>query len=144
MGFWRGGAYHRYTKPFEGVLRNLQRRWQETDSVWVREELARIQGLNHDSMVHQIHDVVPKVRNLHELIDSISSSKQKKLLPVIRNTYTGIMGVDPNVREAARGMGLTDWQLLWHVELPLALGVILAMSGVGAVLLYWYRSRGSG
>ena len=32
------------TKPFEGVLRNLQRRWQETDSVWVREEMARYQG----------------------------------------------------------------------------------------------------
>jgi excinuclease ABC subunit A len=32
------------TKPFEGVLKNLQRRWQETDSVWVREEMARYQG----------------------------------------------------------------------------------------------------
>ena len=32
------------TKPFEGVLRNLQRRWQETDSVWVREELSRYQA----------------------------------------------------------------------------------------------------
>ena len=40
--------------------------------------------------------------------------------------YTGITGVNPTVREAARGMGLTDWQLLWHVELPLGLGVILA------------------
>ena len=32
------------TKPFEGVLRNLQRRWQETDSVWVREEMSRYQA----------------------------------------------------------------------------------------------------
>jgi len=56
------------------------------------------------------------------------------LLPVIRNTYTGIMGVDPSVREAARGMGLTDWQLLWHVELPLALGVILAGIRVATVI----------
>jgi len=56
------------------------------------------------------------------------------LLPVIRNTYTGIMGVDPGVREAARGMGLTDWQLLWHVELPLALGVILAGVRVATVI----------
>lgn len=56
------------------------------------------------------------------------------LLPVIRNTYTGIMGVDPSVREAARGMGLTDWQLLWHVELPLALGVILAGVRVATVI----------
>jgi osmoprotectant transport system permease protein len=56
------------------------------------------------------------------------------LLPVIRNTYTGIMGVDPNVRQAARGMGLTDWQLLWHVELPLSLGVILAGIRVATVI----------
>ena len=42
------------------------------------------------------------------------------LLPVIRNTYTGILGVDPGVREAARGMGKTDRQLLLQVELPLA------------------------
>ena len=48
------------------------------------------------------------------------------LLPVIRNTYTGILGVDPGVREAARGMGMTDGQVLLQVELPLALGVILA------------------
>ena len=44
------------------------------------------------------------------------------LLPIIRNTYTGIMGVNPSVREAARGMGMTDWQLLTQVELPLASG----------------------
>src|SRR5205085_1701882 len=48
------------------------------------------------------------------------------LLPIVRNTYTGIAGVDPAVREAGRGMGMTDWQLLTQVELPLGLGVILA------------------
>ncbi len=48
------------------------------------------------------------------------------LLPIIRNTYTGIMGVNPAIREAGRGMGMTDQQLLLQVELPLALGVILA------------------
>src|SRR5690348_4290521 len=47
------------------------------------------------------------------------------LLPIVRNTYTGIAGVDPAVREAGRGMGMTDWQLLTQVELPLGLGVIL-------------------
>ncbi|HEV2691038.1 MAG TPA: ABC transporter permease, partial [Bryobacteraceae bacterium] len=44
------------------------------------------------------------------------------LLPLIRNTYTGIKGVDRAVVEAGRGMGMTDRQLLWQVELPLALG----------------------
>ncbi|MBD2043662.1 ABC transporter permease [Microcoleus sp. FACHB-672] len=56
------------------------------------------------------------------------------LLPIIRNTYTGIIGVDPAVREAGRGMGMTDWQLLYQVEIPLALGVILAGVRVATVI----------
>lgn len=56
------------------------------------------------------------------------------LLPLIRNTYTGIKGVDHAVVEAARGMGLTDWQLLCKVELPLAASVILAGVRVAIVI----------
>jgi osmoprotectant transport system permease protein len=56
------------------------------------------------------------------------------LLPLIRNTYTGIKGVDRAVVEAGRGMGMTDRQLLWQVELPLALGVIIAGVRVAAVI----------
>jgi osmoprotectant transport system permease protein len=56
------------------------------------------------------------------------------LLPLIRNTYTGIRGVDPAVVEAGRGMGMTDRQLLWQVELPLALSVIIAGVRVATVL----------
>jgi osmoprotectant transport system permease protein len=56
------------------------------------------------------------------------------LLPLIRNTYTGIKGVDRAVVEAGRGMGMTDGQLLWQVELPLALGVIIAGVRVAAVI----------
>ena len=48
------------------------------------------------------------------------------LLPLLRNTVTGIRGVDAAVREAGRGIGMTDGQLLWHVELPLAAPVIVA------------------
>jgi osmoprotectant transport system permease protein len=48
------------------------------------------------------------------------------LLPVVRNTVAGIEGVDPAVREAGRGMGMTDRELLLRVELPLASSVILA------------------
>jgi len=55
------------------------------------------------------------------------------LLPIVRSTYAGIKGVDPSVREAGRGMGMTDLQLLWQVELPLALGVILAGIRVAAI-----------
>ena len=56
------------------------------------------------------------------------------LLPLIRNTYVGIKGVDPAVIEAGRGMGLTDRQLLLHVQLPLASGVIVAGVRVATVI----------
>ena len=56
------------------------------------------------------------------------------LLPIIRNTFTGISGVDPAIREAGRGMGMTDLQLLWSVEIPLALSVIFAGLRVATVL----------
>jgi osmoprotectant transport system permease protein len=56
------------------------------------------------------------------------------LLPVVRNTYVGISGIDAPVREAAIAMGLTSGQLLWHVELPLALPVMLAGVRVAAVI----------
>jgi osmoprotectant transport system permease protein len=56
------------------------------------------------------------------------------LLPIIRNTYTGIMGVDPAIREVGRGMGMTDGQLLFQVELPLALGPIMAGIRVATVI----------
>ena len=56
------------------------------------------------------------------------------LLPIVRNTYTGIAGVDPAVREAGRGMGMTDAELLRMVELPLAAGVILAGIRVATVV----------
>jgi len=56
------------------------------------------------------------------------------LLPIIRNTYTGIVGVDPAITQAGIGMGMTDMQLLWQVEIPLALGVILAGVRVATVI----------
>jgi osmoprotectant transport system permease protein len=56
------------------------------------------------------------------------------LLPLIRNTNAGIKGVDHGVIEAGRGMGMTDRQLLWQVELPLALGVIIAGVRVATVI----------
>ncbi|CAM4000627.1 ABC transporter permease [Paracoccus yeei] len=46
-------------------------------------------------------------------------------LPIIRNTYTAIMNIDPALRDAARGMGMTALQRLWQVEIPMAMPVIL-------------------
>jgi osmoprotectant transport system permease protein len=56
------------------------------------------------------------------------------LLPIIRNTAAGILGVDPAVREAARGMGMTDRQILYRVELPLSFSTLLAGVRVATVL----------
>jgi osmoprotectant transport system permease protein len=56
------------------------------------------------------------------------------LLPLIRNTYAGIKGVDPAIVEAGRGMGMTDRQVLFRVQLPLALSVILAGVRVATVI----------
>ena len=56
------------------------------------------------------------------------------LLPIIRNTYVGIAGVDRAVIEAARGMGMTSRQMLWQVQIPLSMGVILAGIRVATVI----------
>ncbi len=56
------------------------------------------------------------------------------LLPIIRNTYTGITGIDRAIIEAGQGMGMSDRQLLLQVEIPLALGVILAGVRVATVI----------
>jgi osmoprotectant transport system permease protein len=55
------------------------------------------------------------------------------MLPILRNTVTGLTGVDPAVVEAARGVGMTDRQRLWRVELPLAAPVIMAGVRTAAV-----------
>ncbi|QBP41848.1 MULTISPECIES: ABC transporter permease [Paenisporosarcina] len=65
-------------------------------------------------------------------------------LPIIRNTYIAIKSVDPNTRDAAIGMGMTTWQRLYKVELPLSLPVIMAgirmaivlTIGIGAIAAY--------
>jgi osmoprotectant transport system permease protein len=56
------------------------------------------------------------------------------LLPIIRNTYIGMINIDPFIREAGRAMGMTGKQLLFRVEIPLSLGVILAGVRVAAVI----------
>jgi osmoprotectant transport system permease protein len=56
------------------------------------------------------------------------------LLPIIRNTSAGITGVDRAVREAARGMGMTDRQILFQVELPLSFSTMLAGIRISTVL----------
>jgi osmoprotectant transport system permease protein len=70
------------------------------------------------------------------------------LLPVIRNTFTGIMEVNPAVVDAARGMGMSRWQILTKVELPLAFPVLMAgirtatVINVGVATLAAYIAAG--
>lgn len=70
------------------------------------------------------------------------------LLPIVRNTFTGITGVDASVRDAAKGMGMNSKQILTKVELPLALPVILAgirtatVINVGVATLAAYIAAG--
>lgn len=56
------------------------------------------------------------------------------LLPILRNTYLGITSVDPNSIDAAKGMGMTEKQILFKVKIPLALSVI--MSGIRLSAVY--------
>jgi osmoprotectant transport system permease protein len=55
------------------------------------------------------------------------------LLPMVRNTHTGIITINPAIIEAARGMGSTESQILWKIKLPLALPTI--MSGIRKTIL---------
>lgn len=68
------------------------------------------------------------------VIPAIVALTLYSFLPIIRNTYTGIVNVDPAIREAGKGMGMTDRQLLLQVEIPLAMGVILAGVRVATVI----------
>ncbi len=66
------------------------------------------------------------------------------ILPIVKNTFTGISNVDPQYIEAATGMGMTKWQILRKVQFPLALPVIMAgirisaVTGVGLVTIASY------
>lgn len=56
------------------------------------------------------------------------------LLPVIRNTYVGLRQVDSGISEAGLGVGMSSWQLLWQVQLPLSLPFLMAGIRVAAVI----------
>lgn len=53
--------------------------------------------------------------------------------PMVTNSYVGMRSVDPDIRQAAWGMGMTGWQVLWLVELPIALPVVMAGIRTSAV-----------
>lgn len=70
------------------------------------------------------------------------------LLPIIRNTHTAINGIDPNLREAANGIGLHSWQRLLWIELPLSVPLVMAgirvavVSNIGVAAIAAYIGAG--
>jgi osmoprotectant transport system permease protein len=70
------------------------------------------------------------------------------ILPILRNVYTGIRGIDQNVLDSAKGMGMSPQQILWKVELPLAMPTLLAgirtatVINVGVATLAAYIAAG--
>ena len=64
------------------------------------------------------------------------------LLPIVRNTVTGLSGVDAAVVESAQGVGMGRWRRLWSIELPLAWPVVLTGVRVSAVLLVGVAALG--
>lgn len=65
------------------------------------------------------------------------------VLPILRNTYTGVKGIDPKLVEAGRGMGMTGWERVIHLELPLAIPVIMAGVRLSTVYLISWATLAS-
>ncbi|MGZ9472719.1 ABC transporter permease, partial [Staphylococcus epidermidis] len=65
------------------------------------------------------------------------------LLPIIKNTYTGINEVDPNIKDAGKGMGMTRNQVLTMIELPLSLSVIIGGIRIALVVAIGVVAVGS-
>ncbi len=57
------------------------------------------------------------------------------LLPILRNTYIGVRSVDPTLLDASRGQGMTSWEILYMVELPLSAPIIVAGIRLAAIYL---------
>ena len=57
------------------------------------------------------------------------------LLPILRNTYIGVLSVDPSLIDASRGQGMTSWEILYMVELPLTAPIIVAGIRLAAIYL---------
>ncbi len=64
------------------------------------------------------------------------------LLPIVRNTYTGLRGIPPSLDESARALGLPSWVRLWRIELPLASRMILAGIKTAAVINVGFATLG--
>lgn len=65
------------------------------------------------------------------------------LMPIVRNTVTGLLGVDPAIVESAQGMGMGRWERLWRIELPLAWPVVLTGIRVSTLIIVGIAALGA-
>ncbi|UQS84202.1 ABC transporter permease [Bombilactobacillus thymidiniphilus] len=65
------------------------------------------------------------------------------LMPILRNTYLGMKGVDPNIIDSAKGIGMTNWQSIIKVEVPLAMPVIMAGIRLSAIYVIAWSTLAS-
>ena len=87
--------------------------------------------------------MVPLLGGMIGFVPAFIALTLYSILPMLRNTVTGIMDVDPSITEAARGMGMTDKQILFRVELPLAAPVIIAGIRTATVWVVGMATRGT-
>ncbi|MBX2861670.1 MAG: ABC transporter permease subunit [Vampirovibrio sp.] len=102
--------------------------------LWLRSTIMGLVGMLQTipslAMLVMLLALFQKIGTLPALI----SLTLYALLPIVRNTLTGLQGVAPAVMEAARGLGMNRFQQLWMVRLPLAMPVILAGIRTAAVV----------
>lgn len=65
------------------------------------------------------------------------------LLPIIGSTYAGLRMVEQSIVSAARGMGMTSWQILWSIEIPLSIGGLASGIRTSAVLIIGWATLGA-
>src|SRR5699024_7428640 len=105
--------------------------------------ITRYKGLANPILtITNIFQTIPSIAFFGILIPIIGIGKKTAilvlflyaLLPIVKNTYTGIKGVSPGMIDAGKGMGMTDSQILRMVELPQSLSVIMAGVRVSTVI----------
>jgi osmoprotectant transport system permease protein len=136
----------------------LQRSWEHLFLVSISSGMAILIGIplgilitRHSDLVKPVFGVVNIVQTIPSLAlfgflipvpfiggigarTAIIALFLYALLPIVRNTYVGITNIDPAIREAGTAMGMTYWQLLTQVEIPLAIGAIVAGVRIAVVI----------
>ena len=104
-----------------GVLLSVLAYWVRLVSVpilWLAETLQTIPSLALLAMLM----IVFGLGNVTMIVGLVLYA----LLPIVRNTYTGLISVSSSIKDAARGMGMSKWQRLYQVELPLAFPLVFS------------------